>query len=860
MTMTRLPRARIATLALLAALASVLSCADGPTGLTPPQGTGPLTLTLVTGTEQGGTVAMPLDTALVIAVTDSTGAPVPEIRVDFRVDSGAGSVTPTNALSDADGRVAAVWTLGSVAGINGVTALAANADSLPVSAIGYADLPDSIFVVAGDGQSELPGRRLPAPLQVAVVDQHGNRVPDVPITFASSGTGVLDSSEVFTDLDGVASAWYTLGAAVEAETLSATLLDSAVADVVNIAGGPLAFTVYAAEYALASFGSPVGTSGDTLRILGTGFSPVLAENTVTIGGIAATVAAATPTELAVLVPEFGCVPSKLRQVAVGRDGLGDTAAITIEPAGILALAVGEQLTLDRPEEFCLQLPASDGESEYVVGVTSVRPLNASAAALLTADDGLTPPALMTARAPASRPAVASSRDLRSARGLREWEVDFFRRRGVPARRRASLRAPVTDAAVGDLLELRVPDLSADPCQDYTTINARVVAEGARVIIATDATLPSGPVNEVLVAAAFDSIAARADADILATVDTYLGALGDRDGNGKVIVALTPTLVGSGTPGFTSAVDLLDRSTCAASDEGEILYLAFPANPTLAVARQQMGDAGPTLARELAFATQLSRRLDAGIAPLAPWLSEGIAYVAVELAGLTTAAASSDSDLGAAALADAIGTRWHRPTFDKLTQFLGWNGADGRLEGAPEGCSLFGFGGLNVPCGPGYSAGAAWSFARYVLDRFSGGLTPARAELLRNLVVNAASAELPDLFEAATGRTAEQLIVEWAQMLAADGLVDAATAPTLQFASWNLADVFAGLPVAQRPQQAAHDFSSFARTLRITGGGTAYQRIAAPGAHGALALRVSAQAADADLDSDLRPRVWVLRIK
>src|SRR5690606_27068548 len=97
----------------------------------------------------------------------------------------------------------------------------------------------------------------------------------------------------------------------------------------------------------------------------------------------------------------------------------------------------------------------------------------------------------------------------------------------------------------------------------------------------------------------------------------------------------------------------------------------------------------------------------------------------------------------------------------------------------------------------------------------------------------------------------------------DGILDEAAAPTLQFASWNLADVFAGLPVAQRPVPVAHDFSSFARPLRVVGGGTAYQHIAAPGAHGALALRISADggvAAEADLGNDLRPRVWVLRVR
>lgn len=860
-----MPRLQFPRATAIVLLASLLSCKDSPTGSTPPPvAVGPLTLAFVTGVEQGGIVAMPLDTAMVISVTDSTGAAVPDVQVTFRVDSGGGNVSPTSAISNAAGQVEVVWTLGSIAGLNAMSVLATDADTLRASAIAYADLPDSIFVYAGDAQSELPGRRLPAALQVAVVDRHGNRVPDVPITFSTSGTGVLDSTEVLTDLDGVASAWYTLGASVGAEALSATLLDSAVADVVDIKGGPLAFTANATEFVIASFGTPAVATGDTLRILGSGFSPVLEENSASIGGVVAAIATASPTELAVLVPDFGCVPAALRQVAVSRETFADTAEVEVTPAELLDLAVGEQMTQELPEDFCIQLPESDEDSEYLVGVTTTRPLNASLPARLTAYDGLSTPSLMSTAELSVAPTASTSTRRSADRALREWESEYFRTRGLPARRTASLRVQTTAAAVGDLLEFRVPDISTDPCQNYTTVNTRVVAEGARLIVATDATLPSGPINDALVAAAFDSIAAQVDSDILATLDAHLGALGDLDGNGKLIVVLTPTLLGSGTLGFTSAVDLLERSTCAASDEGEILYVAFPESPTLAEAVAAAKEAGPTLARELAYATQLSRRLGAGIAPLAPWLSEGIAHVAMELAGLAVGDASSDADLGAAALSDETGTRWHRPTFDRLSQFLGWDGAAGRLDGAPEGCSLFGFGGLNVPCAAGYSGGAAWSFARYAIDRAAAGLTPARAELLRTLVMSSATAELPELLETATGRSAEALIVEWAQTLALDGILDAAAAPALQFASWNLSDVFGALPVAQRPAPPAHDFSSFVRELRVVGGGTAYQRIAAAGAHGALALRLSGGGGGdeegADVGTELGPRLWVVRVR
>ena len=48
-----------------------------------------------------------------ITVNDSRGNPVPGEAVSFNITSGGGAVTPTSAVTGADGSASANWTLGT---------------------------------------------------------------------------------------------------------------------------------------------------------------------------------------------------------------------------------------------------------------------------------------------------------------------------------------------------------------------------------------------------------------------------------------------------------------------------------------------------------------------------------------------------------------------------------------------------------------------------------------------------------------------------------------------------------------------------------------------------------------------------
>ena len=86
------------------------------------------------------------------------------------------------------------WTLGDTSGVQVLRAVLAADTSVSstITATAYADLPDSMFLFAGNAQTELPSKTLPHPIQVKLVDRYGNGVPDAPITFMASGGGALD--------------------------------------------------------------------------------------------------------------------------------------------------------------------------------------------------------------------------------------------------------------------------------------------------------------------------------------------------------------------------------------------------------------------------------------------------------------------------------------------------------------------------------------------------------------------------------------------------------------------------------------------------------------------------------------------
>lgn len=160
-------------------------------------------------------------------VLDQRGDPIPGAAVVWSSDNQAVAGVNPNGLVTAQ----AVGTTK----IRGTIALAKGSlvDSLAVSVTQVA----AHFVkFAGDLQIDSVSSTLPTPIIVQVTDSNANGIPAIVVTYAvTSGGGNLSSAADTTDVNGLASRFWTIGSTPGSNALSAT---SGVA----VAGSPATFT------------------------------------------------------------------------------------------------------------------------------------------------------------------------------------------------------------------------------------------------------------------------------------------------------------------------------------------------------------------------------------------------------------------------------------------------------------------------------------------------------------------------------------------------------------------------------------------------------------------------------------------
>ena len=94
------------------------------------------TIAKVSGDNQSASVGTTLPNPLVVQVRSSTNAAVSGTTVNFAVTSGGGTVSPTSAVTDANGNASTNLTLGTTAGANAVSAAATGIGSVSFAATG----------------------------------------------------------------------------------------------------------------------------------------------------------------------------------------------------------------------------------------------------------------------------------------------------------------------------------------------------------------------------------------------------------------------------------------------------------------------------------------------------------------------------------------------------------------------------------------------------------------------------------------------------------------------------------------------------------------------------------------------------
>jgi hypothetical protein len=169
-------------------------------------------------------------------------------------------VTPTSAVTDADGEASTQWTFGTLAGAHTVVASAAGRNT-PFAGTALADVPDSMFVAEGPTVATVGA---PVTISVGVVDQYGNPAPGLSVSFTpGANSGTVSPNPAVSDTDGRAVTTWTLGPDEGPQTLEA--------QAASVRGSPAVFGLTAvaalpASIEVAAGDGQIGLTGDPINI------------------------------------------------------------------------------------------------------------------------------------------------------------------------------------------------------------------------------------------------------------------------------------------------------------------------------------------------------------------------------------------------------------------------------------------------------------------------------------------------------------------------------------------------------------------------------------------------------------------
>jgi hypothetical protein len=201
-----------------------------------------VTLRLIDGNSQTGSVGEALPGPVVLAVETTAGEPLIDRRVAFLTsDAGGDSFEQDTVVTDSQGRATNRWMLGTTPGEYTATArVVADADSAPtlsLRATAVAGPPDTLRAIGPTNQPGRRGQPVAQPLAVRVLDRFGNPVGGAEVAWATDPEdGQLDAGTTRTAADGSTSVTWTLGNRVGTQKATAT--------VPGASGSPLLFTAF----------------------------------------------------------------------------------------------------------------------------------------------------------------------------------------------------------------------------------------------------------------------------------------------------------------------------------------------------------------------------------------------------------------------------------------------------------------------------------------------------------------------------------------------------------------------------------------------------------------------------------------
>jgi len=837
----------------------------------------------VVGDGQTAVVTQTLADSLGITILDRLGNPVEGMAMHFQNLAEGSVVSPNPVTSDSEGRVRAEWTLGRTAGIQSADAhpegdgglYSFYADALP-------DVVDSLAMIGGDSQLGIPGERLYTNLYVATTDRFGNAITGQQVDFVvTSGGGTIDPTTGITGPNGAVASWW-LGNSVGEQTAEARAP--------GLKGSPVVFT------ARAVIPSVSRVEPDTIRerfsatVYGTDF--IVGETVPFVDGMATLVTEWTDTSITFEVPEFDCRPARPVDVWLWTFGRhSDTVSTMLQPTSMvyqygyptasLGIEVGEQLLIGSPSAFCLQFAPADAGEEYLFGVeVALEDPGTTAPFVITSEVGAAAgaPAYSSAAIPmrSTRTSVAA-RSARLARRSRrnraEMRLRSFERTALTRVARTGIGSGAQAAGLlpqspvpGQAIPINVPNLNAsDPCTDYTTVSAVVKRVSARSVFLTDA---ANPAADSVTDAELQGFSDTLNSFIHPVTTEYFGPVSDVDGNGVsyILFSIEVNKLEDGSiGGFTFAGDMRTPAECAGTNGGEIIYAEVPdpANDAGTVARSKqevLFEFPKTLAHEYTHLIQNGFWWEEGFgAPMPLWEAEGHATLAEEVVGHAILGNSPGQDYGAGVALGAGSAGWYDGLFADLATYYGWDGATSRYSGAPETCSMFGPppDGTGAACDPAWTPATAWSFMRYLSDRFGPTWAGGEAGLAQSIMRETGS-HGSDNISYVMPVGFPDILAGWAAMHFADDRL-AGLADSLTMTSWDLADIMGSLGSAAQLAPATFGFAEFSELRVVRAGGTSYTVVSSDVPHSALAVKIRHQNG-IEASSGLRSMLWVVRTR
>jgi adhesin/invasin len=213
----------------------------------------PTASAVAAGDAQTAAAGLAVPIAPAVRVTDQYGNGVSGIGVEFAVTGGGGSVTGGTPTTGAEGTAAVgSWILGTGLGAHTLQATFPSTGLAPVafSVTAVSGAPAQVNVSAGNGQTAVAGDAVTAAPAALVLDQFGNPVGGVTVTFSVvSGGGSVTGPGPQSGANGVATVGsWTLGTTAGANALRAVAAgvpDTALFGATGIAGAPATVVIAA---------------------------------------------------------------------------------------------------------------------------------------------------------------------------------------------------------------------------------------------------------------------------------------------------------------------------------------------------------------------------------------------------------------------------------------------------------------------------------------------------------------------------------------------------------------------------------------------------------------------------------------